>query len=296
MTNPELLARLSGVRGIMFDIDGCLVISDGPSGHGGSVLPGAKEALAQARATGRSVCVFTNGTAQKPSDIANTLRSLGLEVDDDEVLTPAVVAAEAMKARFGDQPLLVFGGDGVLHDFEKRGLNIVDQDSALAGVATHAVAVVVGWDIDFGRAKLQVAAEAIAAGAELFCTSDAPMFASHDRLNVGVSGFIVTGLAHVTGKPYSVLGKPSPEAMTVISRVLDARPEEILVIGDDLHLESVMARRAGAIAGLVLTGTSTFAALAEAPADVVPDLIVNNLTELVDLFTEAYRAHHIAAR
>jgi hypothetical protein len=46
----------------------------------------------------------------------------------------------------------------------------------------------------------------------------------------------------------------------------------------------------------VLTGTSTLAALAEAPADVVPDLIVNDLTELVELFTEADRAHQLAPR
>jgi HAD superfamily hydrolase (TIGR01450 family) len=296
MTNPETLARLARVRGIMFDIDGCLVISDGPSGQGGSVLPGAKEAIDQARATGRTVCVFTNGSAQKPEDIAVLLRNFGLDVRDEEVLTPAVVAAEVMKERFGDKPLIVFGGEGVLHDFNKRGLNVVDLESAFAGVPTNAAAVVVGWDIDFGRAKLQVAAEAIVGGAELFCTSDAPMFASHERLNVGVSGFIVTGLSHVTSTPYSVLGKPSAEAMAVVSRVLGAPPEEILVIGDDLYLESSMARQAGAVAGLVLTGTSTLAALAEAPADIVPDVVVNTMNELVALFAEADHANASASR
>jgi HAD superfamily hydrolase (TIGR01450 family) len=296
MTNPEILARLARVRGIMFDIDGCLVISDGPSGQGGSVLPGAKEAIDQARATGRTVCVFTNGSAQKPEDIAQLLRDFNLDVRDEEVLTPAVVAAEVMKERFGTKPLLVFGGEGVLHDFHKRGLNVVDLESAFAGTPTNAAAVVIGWDIDFGRAKLQIAAEAIVGGAELFCTSDAPMFASHERLNVGVSGFIVTGLSHVTGVAYNVLGKPSAEAMDVVSRVLGAAPEEILVIGDDINLESAMARRAGAVAGLVLTGTSTLAKLAEAPADVAPEIVVNSMSELVDMFAEADKARALTSR
>ena len=296
MTNPELLARLSRVRGIMFDIDGCLVLSDGPSGLGGRALPGAKEAIDQARATDRTVCVFTNGSAQKPTEIALLLRNLGLNVHDDEVLTPAVVAAEVMQERYGNKPLIVFGGEGILHDFHKRGLNVVDLESAYAGNPTNAAAIVVGWDVDFGRAKLQVAAEAIVAGAELYCTSDAPMFASHDRLNVGVSGFIVTGLAHVTGKPYRVLGKPSVEAMQVVSRVLQAHPEEILVIGDDINLESAMARHTGAIAGLVLTGTSTVAKLTQAKADIAPELVINSMTELVELFDEADQAHKLASR
>ncbi|MBK5238481.1 MAG: HAD hydrolase-like protein [Actinomycetales bacterium] len=295
MTNPALLSRLSRVRGIMFDIDGCLVISDGPSGQGGSALPGAKEAIAQARATGRKVCVFTNGTAQKPSDIAALLRDLGFDVSDEEVLTPAVVAAEVMKERYGDKPVIVFGGDGMQHDFIKRGMNVVDLESAYAGTPTNAAAIVVGWDVNFGRAKLQVAAEAVLAGADLYCTSDSPTFASHERLNVGVSGFIVTGLSHVTGKPYRILGKPSEEAMSVVSRVLGVPNEEILVIGDDINLESAMARRSGAVAGLVLTGTSTLAVLAEAPAAIAPELVINSMTELVDMFTEADRAHSLTS-
>jgi HAD superfamily hydrolase (TIGR01450 family) len=291
MTDPEMLARLARVRGIMFDIDGCLVISDGPSGHGGSALPGAKEAIAQARATGRKVCVFTNGTAQKPSDIAALLRDLGFDVSDDEVLTPAVVAAEVMRERYGSKPIMVFGGDGMHHDFIKRGMNVVDLESAYAGIPSNAAAVVIGWDVDFGRAKLQVAAEAVLAGAELYCTSDSPSFASQERLNVGVSGFIVTGLSHVTSQPYQILGKPSAEAMSVVSRVLGVPNTEILVIGDDINLESAMARPAGAVAGLVLTGTSTLTGLAEAPAAITPELVVNSMTELVDIFTEADKAH-----
>ena len=66
----EILSRLAAVEGVMFDVDGCLVISDGPAGQEGSALPGAAELIAQMRASGRRVCVFTNGTAQPPAEIA----------------------------------------------------------------------------------------------------------------------------------------------------------------------------------------------------------------------------------
>jgi HAD superfamily hydrolase (TIGR01450 family) len=286
--DSNLLSRLKATRGIMFDIDGCLVISDGPSGEGGTVLDGAIESIKMAQETGRHYCVFTNGTAQRPTEIAHHLREMGFNIPDELVFTPAVVAAAVMKEKYGDQPILVFAAEGMLQDFRERGINIVDVPSAIAGAKHGAVAVVIGWDTTFGKDKLQVAAEAIRDGAELYCTSYAPMFASADRLNVGLSGFITSGLMFVTGKSdFEVLGKPSQHSMNVISAALGVPQQNILVIGDDIRLESAMARKAGALAGLVLTGTSSREDAEAAPEDIKPELIVESMTELIELFGAA---------
>ncbi|TQC42592.1 hypothetical protein EEB14_47955 [Rhodococcus sp. WS4] len=283
MNRDELLTRLGDVRGVMFDIDGCLVISDGPSGKGGRALPGAHEAIDLVRRTGRSMAVFTNGSMQTPHQIADSLRSLDLDVRDEEVLTPAVVAAETMQILHPGRPLLVFGGPGVQHDFLTRGLDVVDLDRALAGEPTNAAAVVIGWDVEFGRNKLQIAAEAVLAGAPIYCTSDARSFASEHRLNVGVSGFIAAGLSHVTQRPYRVLGKPAPEAFEVLTRRLQVAPEQMLIIGDDLTLECAMARRGGALGALVTTGTHSAADADQAPPEHRPDLVIGALGELLEL-------------
>ncbi|WP_166791815.1 HAD-IIA family hydrolase [Cryobacterium frigoriphilum] len=290
MNTAEVQLRLAEVRGVMFDIDGCLVLSDGPSGHGGSVLPGASEAIELVRSSGRSLAAFTNGSMQTSAQIAASLRSMGLDIHDSEVLTPAVVAAETMQELYADLPLLVFGGSGVVDDFERRGLNLIDIDRALAGAPTNAAAVVIGWDTEFGKDKIQLAAEAVLAGAKLYCTSDAPSFASKERLNVGVSGFITVGLSHVTGRPYRVLGKPSEEAIKVVSRRLQVHPSQMLIVGDDLTLECQMARRAGALGCLVTTGTHSAADAAAAPAEQRPDFIVDSMIELVQWFAMASAA------
>jgi HAD superfamily hydrolase (TIGR01450 family) len=269
----------------MFDIDGCLILSDGPSGLGGMVLPGAREAIDLVRNSGRSLAVFTNGSGQTPHQIADSLRALGLDIRDHEVLTPAVVAAETMQALYQHQPLLVFGGIGLHHDFQMLGLNVVDLDRVIAGEPTNAVAVVIGWDTDFGRDKLQLAAEAVLAGAEIFCTSDAPSFASAHHLNVGVSGFIATGLSHVTGRPYRVLGKPSAEAMQTLVQRLGVPAEEVLIIGDDLILECSMARASGALGILVTTGTNSAADADSAPANMKPDAVLDSMAEFVELLS-----------
>jgi len=286
----ELASRLAKVRGVMFDIDGCLILSDGPSGQGGRVLPGAREAIDLVRNSGRSLAVFTNGSGQTPHQIAESLRELGLDIRDHEVLTPAVVAAETMQARYQQQPLLIFGGTGLHHDFEVRGLNVVDLERALAGEPTNAVAVVIGWDTEFGRDKIQVAAEAVLAGAALYCTSDAPSFASEHHLNVGVSGFIAAGLSHVTGRPYRVLGKPSPEAMAILVQRLGVLAEQVLVIGDDLILECSMARASGALGFLVTTGTNSARDARLAPPDCRPDAVVDSMSEFAEMLARAFES------
>ncbi len=283
---PELAKRLARVHGVMFDIDGCLLLADQPSGYGGTVLPGALEALEAVRATGRNFVCFTNGSFQTPSAIATTLRELGLEVRDDQVMTPAVVAAETMATRYPGGRVMVFGGEGVTEPFAARGVQMVDQDQALAGRAGEVAAVVVGWDIEFGREKIVAAAEAVLAGAELYTTSAAPTFASHERLNVGVSGFIAAGLTHVTGRPYKVLGKPSAEAFGAICSRTGAQPEEILVVGDDLRMEAGMARAHGALGVLMTTGTNSREDAGEAGVEQTPDLILDSLEELAALLQE----------
>lgn len=288
MTSTELLQSLANTNGVMFDIDGCLVISDGPAGQDGRILEGAAEAIEYMKSSGRKYCVYTNGTAQKPSDIAAHLRELGINVPDELVLTPAVVAAEVIKDMYGDKPIMMFGGEGMLHDFVKRGVNLVDIDAAIKGSKPEVAAVVIGWDTDFGKPKIQVAAEAILAGAALYCTSFSPAFASKDRLNVGVSGFITAGLLFVTETTeFEVLGKPSQHSMNIISRILDTPIPEILVIGDDLYLEASMARKAGAVAGLVTTGTSSAADADKCAPELKPHLVVDSMLEFVAAFSDA---------
>lgn len=283
MPSAQTIDRLTEVDGFMFDLDGCLVLSDGPSGQDGYLLPGAVEALAFVRASGRRLCIFTNGTAQRPADIAGHIRALGLEVEDHEVLTPAVVAADVMARLHPNDAILVFGGDGMLHDFRERGVHVVDLAEALEAGTADVAAVVIGWDTEFGREKLQLAAAAVMGGAKIYCSSNAPMFASNTRLNVGVSGFIAAGLSHVTGQPYEVVGKPSLYAMDLIAESIGCAPDRVLVVGDDIDLESAMARKAGALSALVLTGTTTRARLDLATDANRPDLVVDNLADLLRL-------------
>lgn len=282
-TTPTLRERLTRVRGVMLDIDGCLVLSDKPAGDHGNALPGAVELVAALKASGRRLVVFTNGSHRTPAEIGASLRDMGLDVTDDEVMTPPVVAADTVARLYPGRPVLVFGNEAMVGEFAKRGIAMVDHEKAYAHGPGQVAAVVVGWDEHFGRAKIQISVEAIKGGADVYVTSAAPTFASSGRVNVGVTGFIGAGLEHSTGTPYQVLGKPSAFALAGITARLGTEASETLVVGDDLYLEASMARAGGAMSCLVTTGMNSANDAEQAAPDRRPDLVVDSLLELRDL-------------
>lgn len=281
-TSETLDARLAETRGVVFDLDGCLVLSDKPAGHGGQPLPGAVEAFERVRASGRKILVFTNASSSVPADISDNLAELGFPVVEQDILTPSVIAAEVARNRFGSSPVLAFGGPG-LHDvLEAAGVVLADETNPL-----EAAAVIVGWDVAFTRDRLQAAAEAIWNGAPLLVTSDARRFASSTKPMAGVGGFIAKGLAYVTGCDYEVMGKPSKTAMDIATRHLGVTAENTLVAGDDLTLEVAMAKDAGAIGVLVTTGVHGLDDVYLLDTHKAPDLVVHGLLELAERFERA---------
>jgi HAD superfamily hydrolase (TIGR01450 family) len=281
--------RLAAVKGVIFDVDGCLVLSDKPGGHGGYPLPDAVDALHAVRASGRKVVVFTNASSQVPAELADSLRSMGFELTENDVLTPAVVAAQVIVERFGDGPVLAFGGPGLVDVLLDQGVVVANRERPL-----DAVAVVIGWDVAFDRDRLQSAAEAVWNGAPLLVTSDARRFASATKPMAGLGGFIARGLSYVTETDYEVLGKPSAAAMAVASGRLGVDPAEVLVAGDDLTLEVAMARNAGGVGVLVTTGMHGLEQAAEVADHVAPDLVIHRLGELVSRLEEADRRSRVA--
>src|SRR5258708_20108012 len=75
------------LKGLMFDLDGTLLLSDRAL-DGYEVLPGAAELLTELARRAVPFVVLTNGTAYPPAEQAAKFRSLGLPVPHTSILTP----------------------------------------------------------------------------------------------------------------------------------------------------------------------------------------------------------------
>jgi NagD protein len=261
----------------VFDVDGTLVLSEDPNTGGGiGALPGAADVLKVLHARGTPWVCFTNGTGQTPGELAARLRVAGLPVEDAQVLTPASVAATHIRATHPDAPVLAFGTSGVLEPLQDAGICLIGLEDA-----EHARVVLIGADPLFTYDKLTAACQAVWAGAQLLVTSVAPYFASRRGRMPSTSGAIAAGIRHVTGTEPTVVGKPSPLVLEACAQRLGAPTSELVVVGDDLHLEIRMAREAGARSVLVLSGSSSMADVDAVPEDVRPDLVLPNIAALL---------------
>lgn len=279
-----MVHELSAAEGFIFDMDGTLVLGDKASaGH--NALPGAIETLALLRARGVPYQVFTNGTARTPDWYAKSLRHAGLDVRDEEFMTPSTAAAHYLKEK-GAARILVLGKEPVWRPLADLGLNVVESP----GDGGPYDAIYVGWFREFAFPDLEAATHAIWAGAQLTTASDVPFFAAAgaEKRGIGTSFAINAMLKALTGAEAHVLGKPSLDALAVAKRRMGlADNAKIVVVGDDPQLETRMANMGGALSVAVATGIYDETAFKsrEDPLE-RPQLLLSGIDKLYDRLRE----------
>ena len=263
--------RLDDAAGFVFDVDGTLVHRAGNELH---VQPGAAEVLARIRASGRPFAIFTNGTYEPPEAFAAGLRSAGLDVADDELLTPLQSVRAYLDANRLDGGVQLIGTEASREYLLRVGLPLVDGDGAGAiFVATPAA-------VDF--AELERAARAVLGGAQLLTGSYAPAYAGADGPIFSRGAMMTAAIAKVTGARPVVVGKPSEAALQTISDRLGAPTDELVVIGDDLGMDIALGKLGGARTILVRSGISGTLELGQVPEGQRPDEVVDGVAELLD--------------
>lgn len=262
------------IRAAVFDIDGTLAMMDKDSGTY-AALPGAVDALAALRARGMPVVAYTNGTFFPPAHYYPLLADAGLVLEPGHILTPATVAARQL-ARMGIKRLLTIGADGTRVPLRDAGIEV-----ALTGDGGEVDGVMLGWTKDFGAADLEEAAQLLWAGKPLYATSIAPHFAGAKGRLLGISGAVAAALHNATGVKAKVFGKPETIGLEDISVMLGIPAQEMVVIGDDPKLEIAMARKAGAFAVGVTTGTVDTAGFAAADPTLRANIVLPGLDSLM---------------
>jgi 4-nitrophenyl phosphatase len=269
------------VRGVLFDVDGTLLLSDRALG-GYELLPGAVEVLTTLKARQVPFALLTNGSAYPPAQQAAKLRAAGLPVDDGQMMTPSSIAADHLQRR-GIKRALVLGTAGVGQALRDVGIETVHTGEA---GATEVGSVFVGWHPECGMKDIETACQAIWAGAELCVASDVPFFATRQGRTIGYSHAITAAIRHLTHAPMTLTGKPSLRALRFAANQLGVPMRALAVVGDDPVVEVLMARRGGATALAVTTGTTRLEEWRRQPRSRRPDAILNELREVLDFLGE----------
>jgi ribonucleotide monophosphatase NagD (HAD superfamily) len=157
-------------------------------------------------------------------------------------------------------------------EFVEAGFSVVEGDG-------EPDAVVVGFDTGLTFERLCKAAWWIRRGKPFIGTHPDRVCPTDQPTVLVDCGSVCACLQSATGvSPAAVLGKPTAGMLTGILRRHGLRPEQLAMVGDRTYTDMAMARRAGVVGVLVLTGETTEEeARAWSPP---PDLILPSLQEL----------------
>ncbi len=257
------------VGGVLFDIDGVLVTSWQP-------IPGAAEALRELSARRIPCSYLTNTTTRTRRQIAESLTAAGMAVRPDEVLTAAALTAEYVRSQFpGARCLLVNDGD-IAEDMPGVDL-VADTDE------TPEVILLGGAGPQYSHLTLSRVYEWMTAGVPVVAMHRSTTWRTASGLRID-TGMYLIGMEQTSGRTAVSVGKPAPAGFLAAAARLGIDPEEMVMVGDDLHNDVLAAQVLGMTGVLVRTGKFSGEALNRWAADefaMQPNLVIDSVADLL---------------
>ncbi|WP_348527559.1 TIGR01458 family HAD-type hydrolase [Mesorhizobium sp.] len=240
---------------------------------GDTPIPGAAAAIERLRKAGLPLRFVSNTTRSPRSKIIAQLVAMGIDVADEELLTPARAAVEWLRN----------------HDRQPHLLVHPDLEAEFSGLeGGNGRAVVVGDAGEgFDHASLNRTFRELAAGADFVALAVNRTFKDADGQLSLDAGAFVAALEFASGRSPVVLGKPSPDFFLSALADLDCPAADAVMVGDDAEGDVAGALRAGLGAAL-LVRTGKYRPGDETRFDPAPAALVDDLAAAAEwIFSRA---------
>jgi len=248
------------IRGVLLDLAGVIY-------EGDHVLPGAIDAVARLHDAGLPLRFVTNTTTKTKKDLLKRLAALGLDIEDDELFTPAHAARHWLTAHTASPVLLVHP-------------KLEAEFEGLPEGANRAVVIGDAGDA-FTYANMNHAFRALIDGATLLALAKNRTFKGDDGLLTLDAGAFVAALEYASRLDAIVLGKPSPDFFDGALASIPCAPGDAVMVGDDAEADVAGALRAG-VANALLVRTGKYRKGDETRFDPHPTATVANLAAAAD--------------
>lgn len=257
------------IKGILFDMDGVLYEGERP-------VAGAAEAITWCRQAGLPFLFLTNTTSRPRSSLLGKLAGVGIDVTEEQILTPPLAARRWLEAHHVG-PIALFVPAATRAEFD--GLDSIDWRTA-----TQAAAVIVGdlgegWDFHTLNTAFRL----------LMSDRQPPLLAlgltrywqAEDGLRLDTGPF-VKALEYASDRQAVVLGKPARPFFETALHLLGLPPAQVIMIGDDIRSDIEAAQQTGMRGVLVRTGKFRPADL---EAGIMPYAVLDSVASLPQWLT-----------
>jgi HAD superfamily hydrolase (TIGR01458 family) len=249
---------------ILLDVDGVFHVSGEP-------IAGGAEAVHRLRANGHRLRFVTNNTTRARAALAEELRGMGVELDDEEVQTTPRAAARTLAGK----RVLALTMHAIVGELEGVELVGEDAEAVLVGGADETPET----NLVFSYMNLARAFHELEAGAALYSLHKNRWWQTKHGPLLDAGAF-VAGLEYAADTEATVLGKPSSAYFEAALHALDADASLTWMIGDDIESDIAGAQKHGMRTVLVRTGK--FRPDAVEAARIRPDGIISSIAQLPD--------------
>ena len=249
----------------VFDLDGTVFL-------GGALLPTARETIAALRGLGRPIVFLSNNPTHTREAYVAKLNRLGVPVTADDIIHSSLVMVNFLRRRMPGARLFVVGEEPLKSELQAAGFELSEDPARID-------AVIASFNRTFVYRKLQIAFDAIRAGARFFATNADRFCPVPGGGEPDAAAMIAAIEACTNTQVEAVVGKPSPYTIEAILDRLGVPADRCIMTGDRLETDVAMALNAGMAGALVLTGATGEEALAASP--IKPTYVLKRLADLL---------------
>jgi HAD superfamily hydrolase (TIGR01450 family) len=258
---------LSPFAAVLLDLDGTIYHEEHP-------LPGAIELIRRLQREGRKYACISNSTTS-PQQLAARLARMGAQVDPGHIYTAAAAAVDYVLDRYPPRPRIFnLSTDGVYDMLDGK----VDWAHAAAD-ACDAVVAGAMTNVHATEDRQRIALNLLRGGAELVGICMDRVYPSPRGIEFG-SGAFNAMLGYAANVTPVFCGKPNRVFFTKLCEKLGVRPEQCVLLGDNVESDVAGAKPLGMKTILPLTGVTRREDLEALPPHLRPDAVIGDLTEL----------------
>ncbi len=229
-------AVLSNCKCIVFDLDGTIYF-------GSQLADRANEVITRAREICSHIFFITNNSAKTREQIFDKLVALGIDVQQQEIITSSYVIAKYLEENQYRQVYSI-GTPDLQNEIQHRGIN---------PNSTSPQAIVVGYNPDFKLSDLNPLANIKLQNYKLIVANRDRSYPTNNGYILPGAGPIVAAVEALLDKQAdAIIGKPNPTMLHIMLKDLPISPQNIYVVGDNYNSDIKMAQAYGAN-GILIT-------------------------------------------
>jgi glycerol-1-phosphate dehydrogenase [NAD(P)+] len=259
---------LAEIKCFVLDMDGTIYLGD-------KLFPYTLDFLSHLNKSGKDYIFYTNNSSQNSEHYLYKLQKMGISITADKLYmsTHVLLAYLENSGCEANKNVFVAGTKALRDDFAAAGYTLTEADPDF---------VVLGFDTDMDYKRLTKLCD--------FVREGLPYYGVHTDYNCPVEGGFIpdcgslaAAVTAATGITPEFFGKPSRHTLDYIIKKTGYAEHELCFIGDRLYTDIAIATGTNARCVLVLSGETDRSMLSG--SKYVPDLVVNDLTELIKYIT-----------